>query len=69
MQSWNKPTIEEGAAAAGATYVSPPDPWASFTVVEGRLVTGVNPQSATKTAEDAVQAFKKLASANTETQP
>jgi putative intracellular protease/amidase len=59
-QSWNKPTIEEGAAAAGATYVSPAGPWDAFTVVDGRLVTGVNPQSATKTAEDAVEAFNKL---------
>ena len=69
IQSWKKLTIEEGAAAAGAEYVPPSDPWASFTVTDGRLVTGVNPQSATKTAEDAVQAFKKIASANTENQP
>ena len=63
FQSWNKPTIEEGAAGAGAEYIAPAGPWDSFTVVDGRLVTGVNPQSATKTAEDAVAAFNKLTSA------
>ena len=59
-QSWNKSTIEEGAAAAGATYIAPAGPWDAFTIVDGRLVTGVNPQSATKTAEEAVKAFEKL---------
>lgn len=60
IQKWDRPTIEKSAADAGATYVSPPGPWESFTVTDGRLVTGANPASARKTAEDAVKAFDKL---------
>lgn len=60
IQSWNRPTIEKMAADLGATYVSPPGPWDSFTVTDGRIVTGANPASATKTAEDAAKAFDKL---------
>ncbi|KAI5476415.1 chaperone protein HSP31 [Pseudohyphozyma bogoriensis] len=60
QKQWSVKTIESGAADAGATYVAPAGPWDSFTVVDGRLVTGVNPQSATKTAEDAVKVFKQL---------
>ncbi|WFD32476.1 D-lactate dehydratase [Malassezia sp. CBS 17886] len=53
------PTIEESAASAGAVYVAPPNPWAVFTITDERLVTGVNPQSATATAEATVTAFDK----------
>ncbi len=58
--SWNRPTIEKSAAAAGATYVSPPGPWAAFAHTDGRIVTGANPASAHVTAEEAVKAFDKL---------
>lgn len=60
IESWNRPTIEKMAADLGATYVAPPGPWDSFTVTDGRVVTGANPASATKTAEDTVAAFDKL---------
>ncbi|KAI5477993.1 chaperone protein HSP31 [Pseudohyphozyma bogoriensis] len=60
QKQWSVQTIESGAAGAGGIYVAPAGPWDVFTVVDGRLVTGVNPQSATKTAEDAVAVFKQL---------
>lgn len=60
IKSWNRPTIESSAAAAGATYVSPPGPWDAFAVTDGRVVTGANPASAHKTAVEAVKAFDAL---------
>ena len=53
------PTIEEGAAAVGATYVAPPTPFADFNKTDGRVVTGANPASAHSTAEAAIAAFEK----------
>jgi len=61
IRSWNKPTIEEAAAKAGGTYVSPPGPWDSFTQTDGRIVTGANPASAEATAIAAVEAFENEA--------
>ncbi|EKG11824.1 ThiJ/PfpI [Macrophomina phaseolina MS6] len=60
IKSWDRPTIEASAASSGATYVSPPGPWDSFAVTDGRVVTGANPASAHKTAEEAVKAFDAL---------
>lgn len=60
IKSWDRPTIEEAAAKSGATYVSPPGPWDSFTVTDDRIVTGANPASAQATAEAAVKAFNDL---------
>lgn len=60
IKSWNRPTIEKSAADAGATYVSPPGPWDSFTVTDDRIVTGANPASAHATAVAAVEAFNNL---------
>jgi D-lactate dehydratase len=34
--------------------------WDSFHVSDGRLITGMNPQSGTETAEAIVAAFEKL---------
>lgn len=42
------------AKECGATFVSPAGTWDSFTVVDGNLVTGVNPQSSTETAKKAI---------------
>ncbi|KAL9543434.1 hypothetical protein MBANPS3_008118 [Mucor bainieri] len=53
------PTIEEGAAAVGATYVAPPTPFADFNKTDGKVVTGANPASAHSTAEAAIAAFDK----------
>ncbi|KAF2218612.1 class I glutamine amidotransferase-like protein [Elsinoe ampelina] len=60
IKSWKRPTIEASAADAGATYISPPGPWDSFTQTDGQVVTGANPASAHATAEAAVAAFEKL---------
>ncbi|KAJ4329253.1 plasma membrane heat shock protein [Fusarium piperis] len=60
IKSWNRPTIEAAAADAGATYVSPPGPWDSFTHTDGHIVTGANPASAQVTAQAAVKAFDLL---------
>lgn len=60
IKSWDRPTIEASAAGAGAHYVSPPGPWDSFAITDGRLVTGANPASAHKTAEEVVKAFDAL---------
>ncbi|KAH7043336.1 class I glutamine amidotransferase-like protein [Macrophomina phaseolina] len=61
IKSWDKLTIEAGAAACGAKYVAPPGPWDAFSLVDGRIVTGANPASAHVTAENAVKAFDTLA--------
>ena len=58
IKSWKRPTIEQAAADCGATYVSPPGPWDSFTQTDGRIVTGANPASAHATAEAAVKAYE-----------
>ncbi|GME48856.1 class I glutamine amidotransferase-like protein [Neofusicoccum parvum] len=60
IKSWNRPTIETAAADSGAQYISPEGPWDVFTVTDGRVVTGANPASAHKTAEDVVKAFDAL---------
>lgn len=52
-------TIEEGAAAEGAHYVSPEQPFDDFHKVDGRIVTGANPASAHSTAEAAIAVFDK----------
>ena len=68
IKSWNRPTIEAAAKDCGATYVSPPGPWDSFTVTDGRVVTGANPASAHATAVAAVEAFDNLENHNPEVQ-
>lgn len=58
MKKDNSPTIEEVANQCGATYVAPPGPFDEFSVVDGRIVTGTNPASATVTAVNAVKALQ-----------
>lgn len=59
-RDWGAKLVEEYVTDAGAEYVSPPGPWDSFVQVDGRVVTGANPASATATAEAAVKAFQNL---------
>lgn len=59
MKEHGMKTVKEVADESGATYVQPPEPWGSFTVVDGRLVTGVNPASAVETTEKTIAALKK----------
>ncbi|KAJ3455803.1 hypothetical protein MRS44_017285 [Fusarium solani] len=60
LRSWNTEMVEEVAARLGATYQRAPGIWDDFHVVDGRLVTGQNPASATSTAEAAVAVFETL---------
>ncbi|KAG7194585.1 uncharacterized protein KQ657_004259 [Scheffersomyces spartinae] len=60
MEKDNSPTIEEVAKKCGATYVAPPGPFDAFSVVDGRIVTGTNPASATATAVNAVRALQDV---------
>lgn len=56
MEQKHMKTMKKVAEDNGAIYVQPPDPWGSFCVVDGKLVTGVNPASAVETAEKAIAA-------------
>ncbi|KAI5953489.1 HSP31 [Candida jiufengensis] len=53
-------TIKQIAEKEGATYVEPDGPWASFAVTDGKLVTGVNPQSAVITARNVIAAHESV---------
>lgn len=58
LREQNLPTVKQIADISGAQWVQPSEPWAAFTVVDGNLVTGVNPASATETAQKAIDALK-----------
>ncbi|KAL7796284.1 class I glutamine amidotransferase-like protein [Trichoderma afarasin] len=60
IKSWGKPLVEEHAAALGATYKRPDNVWADLHIVDGRVVTGTNPASATSTAKAAVEVYNSL---------
>jgi len=60
IRSWGEPLIDEWAEKLGATYKRADDVWDDFHIVDGRVVTGMNPQSAKSTAEAAVGVFEKL---------
>ncbi|CVK95757.1 related to NonF protein, involved in nonactin biosynthesis [Fusarium mangiferae] len=60
LRSWGSELVEETAARLGATYERASGIWDDFHVVDGRLVTGQNPASASSTAEAAVAVFEKL---------
>ncbi|KAI1327084.1 class I glutamine amidotransferase-like protein [Xylariaceae sp. FL0255] len=60
LRAWNKPLVEETAERLGATYKRAPGIWDDFHVVDGRLITGQNPQSSTSTAQAAVKVFESL---------
>lgn len=60
MEDRDMLTVKQVAEKNGATYVNPPDLWGSFSVVDGRLITGENPASAAETTEKTVEVFKLL---------
>ncbi|KAN0092388.1 class I glutamine amidotransferase-like protein [Hyaloscypha variabilis] len=60
LKSWDAELVEELAARLGATYERGAGVWDDFHVVDGRLITGQNPQSAASTARAVVTAFEKL---------
>ncbi|GEQ72333.1 hypothetical protein JCM33374_g6020 [Metschnikowia sp. JCM 33374] len=56
MEELKLKTPKAGVEAYGGTYVQPSDPWGSFTVTDGKFITGVNPASAVETAQKAIDA-------------
>lgn len=60
LKAWGQPLVEELAEKLGATYKRSAGVWDDFHVVDGRLVTGQNPASASSTARAAVEVFNKL---------
>ncbi|KAF3400148.1 Glyoxalase 3 [Penicillium rolfsii] len=60
LRGWNAEMVEEVSERLGATYERSAGIWDDFHVVDGRLVTGQNPASATSTAEAAVAVFETL---------
>ncbi|EEQ38269.1 putative glutathione-independent glyoxalase [Clavispora lusitaniae] len=57
MKKYGLKTVKDIAQECGATYVEPADPWSSYTVTDGKLVTGVNPASAAECAEKSIAAL------------
>lgn len=53
----NLPSVKQVAEKEGGVYIEPEGPWDTFTVVDGKIVTGANPQSAIKTAEGSIVAL------------
>ena len=51
-------TMEEMAAAVGARYEAPEDPYVDCSKVDCRLVTGMNPASSTDTARNCHKVFE-----------
>lgn len=60
IRSWNAPLVDEHAKKLGAEYVRSEGVWDDYHVVDGRVVTGQNPQSAGSTAKAVVEVFKGL---------
>lgn len=76
IRAWNEPLIDEHAKTLGAECESASSVynrkvtdvidvrangvWDDYHVVDGRIVSGQNPQSATSTAKAAVQVFDQL---------
>ncbi|RDW76158.1 hypothetical protein BP5796_06979 [Coleophoma crateriformis] len=60
LKSWNSELIDELAERLGATYERSSGVWDDFHVIDGRLITGQNPQSSASTARAVVEAFDAL---------
>ncbi|PYI02692.1 class I glutamine amidotransferase-like protein [Aspergillus sclerotiicarbonarius CBS 121057] len=60
LEAWGSELVEDMAARLGAKYARAPGIWDDYHVVDGRLVTGQNPASATSTAQAVVEVFEKL---------
>ncbi|OQO14258.1 hypothetical protein B0A48_01134 [Cryoendolithus antarcticus] len=59
-KEWKVNYVDELVEAVGAKYVRPAGIWDDQYYVDGRIVSGVNPQSAKSTAEAAVRVFEGL---------
>ncbi|OBT86105.1 hypothetical protein VE02_05408 [Pseudogymnoascus sp. 03VT05] len=60
IKSWNVELVEDLAKRVGATYERGSGVWDDFHIVDGRLITGQNPQSSVSTAKAIVDVFDKL---------
>jgi len=60
IRTWKEPLMDEWAEKLGAKYVRADGVWDDFHIADGRLVTGMNPQSAHSTAKAALEVFEKL---------
>ncbi|RAL02605.1 class I glutamine amidotransferase-like protein [Aspergillus ibericus CBS 121593] len=60
LESWGSELVEDMAERLGAKYARAPGVWDDYHVIDGRLVTGQNPASATSTAKAVVEVFDKL---------
>jgi putative intracellular protease/amidase len=60
IKSWNVELVEELAERVGAKYERGSGVWDDFHIVDGRLITGQNPQSSVSTAKAIVAAFDEL---------
>ncbi|EPY53085.1 ThiJ domain-containing protein [Schizosaccharomyces cryophilus OY26] len=58
MRNHNIGFLNEILEQAEAKYINPPTPVSDFVQVDGRIVTGVNPQSAKSTAEAAINTLE-----------
>lgn len=59
MKEKNVPTVTEVFKKCGIKYLAPIGPWDDFSLTDGRIVTGVNPASATSTAKRSIIALSK----------
>lgn len=59
LRKKNLPFVTNVLKEHGGLVQEPAGPWEAFAVTDGRLVTGTNPASAHKTAEQALDAFNK----------
>ncbi|KAJ5245932.1 ThiJ/PfpI [Penicillium chermesinum] len=60
LRGWGSEMVEELADRLGANYERSAGIWDDFHVVDGNLVTGQNPASASSTAKAAIEVFEKL---------
>lgn len=59
MKEKNLLFVEDLAEKYHAKYLSPLGPWDDFSIADGRVITGVNPQSAHSTALRCIKALKE----------
>lgn len=52
--------VKDYLEQVGGTFVAPESPFVDYSIIDGRVVTGTNPQSATSTAEKAVKVFQEV---------
>lgn len=59
MEKMGLKAVEKAAEDTGVTSFEPKNPWESFAVVDGNLVTVVNPNSAAETTQKMVNVWNQ----------